>query len=96
MEKITTSIRKKIARISRKKETQWPPRSSEKLINLQLVQTERKGGFGAGLYNKDEEKFKRTPIGHMDVFKSEKAAPVDVVIVEGNAGIGKTTLCTIL
>ncbi len=95
MEEIATGIREKMARISKTKNKQWPPRSNERLINLQLVQTEGKDGFG-DVSHKNEKKKKRTPISYTDIFKSEKDARVDHVIVEGNAGLGKTTFSTML
>ena len=80
-------------------EEQWPPVSVEKLVNLQLVEAEKKKGFRAGLpqYGARDDKVKRTPILHGDLFKIEEGKkPVRKLIVEGNAGIGKTTLCTML
>ena len=45
----------------------------------------------------DNKTVKHTPILHGDLFKvEENKKPVRKVIVEGNAGIGKTTLCTML
>ncbi len=80
-------------------EEQWPPVSGERLINLQLVEAEKKEGFRAGLpqHGAPDDKVKRTPILHGNLFKVEEGKkPVRKLIVEGNAGIGKTTLCTML
>ena len=80
-------------------EKQWPPVSVEKLVQLQLVETDKKKGFRAGLpqHGAPDDKVKRTPILHGDLFKVEEGKkPVRKLIVEGNAGIGKTTLCTML
>ena len=80
-------------------EEQWPPVSVEKLVQLQLVETDKKEGFRAGLPQHDtpDDKVKCTPILHGDLFKVEEGKkPVRKLIVEGNAGIGKTTLCTML
>ena len=80
-------------------EEQWPPVSVEKLFQLQLVETDKKEGFRAGLpqHGAPDDKVKRTPILHGDLFKAEEGKkPVRKLIVEGNAGIGKTTLCTML
>ena len=80
-------------------EEQWPPVSVEKLVNLQLVEAEKKEGFRAGLpqHGAHDDKVKRTPILHGDLFKVEEGKkPVRKLIVEGNAGIGKTSLCTML
>ena len=80
-------------------EEQWPPVSVEKLVQLQLVETDKKEGFRAGLpqHGAPDDKVKRTPILHGDLFKvKEGKKPVRKLIVEGNAGVGKTTLCTML
>ena len=80
-------------------EEQWPPVSVKKLINLQLIEAEKKEGFRAGLpqHGAHDDKVKRTPILHGDLFKFQEGnKPVRKLIVEGNAGIGKTTLCTML
>ena len=80
-------------------EEEWPPVSVEKLVQLQLVETDKKEGFRAGLpqHGAPDDKVKCTPILHGDLFKVEEGKkPVRKLIVEGNAGIGKTTLCTML
>ncbi len=78
------------------RQEQWPPVRGDRLINLQLVKAEKEEGFRAGLpqHGAPDDKVKRTPILHGDLFKVEE--PVKKIIVEGNAGIGKTTLCTML
>ena len=99
MEKFVDSIRKNYIERLINCEEQWPPVSVEKLVNLQLVETEKKEGFRAGLpqHGANDDKVKRTPILHGDLFKvKEGKKPVRKLIVEGNAGIGKTTLCTML
>ena len=80
-------------------EEQWPPVSVEKLVQLQLVETDKKEGFRAGLpqHGTPDDKVKPTPILHSDLYKvKEGKKPVRKLIIEGNAGIGKTTLCTML
>ncbi len=80
-------------------EEQWPPVRGDKLINLQLVEAAKEEGFKAGLpqHGTPGDTVKRTPILHGDLFKIEESKkPVKKLIVEGNAGIGKTTLCTML
>ncbi|XP_064400741.1 NACHT, LRR and PYD domains-containing protein 3-like isoform X2 [Halichondria panicea] len=99
MDKFIASIRRKYKERSLNREEQWPPVSGERLINLQLVETDKKEGFRAGLpqHGAPDDNVKRTPILHGDLFKIEKnKKPVKKLIVEGNAGIGKTTLCTML
>ena len=80
------------------REEQWPPVRGHKLINLQLVETDKTEGFRAGLpqHGARDNKIKRTQILHGDLFKVEEDKKVRKLIVEGNAGIGKTTLCTML
>ena len=80
-------------------EEQWPPVSMEKLVNLQLVEAKKKEGYRAGhaQHGACNSKAKRTPILYGDLFKVEEGKkPVRKLIVEGNAGAGKTTLCTML
>ena len=99
MDRFSASIRKKYQERLFTCEEQWPPVSVEKLVNLQLVEAEKKEGFRAGLpqHGARDDKVKRTPILHGDLFKvKEGKKPVRKLIVEGNAGIGKTTLCTML
>ena len=99
MDRFSASIRKKYQERLLTCEEQWPPVSVEKLVNLQLVETDKKEGFRAGLpqHGAPDDKVKRTPILHGDLFKvKEGKKPLRKLIVEGNAGIGKTTLCTML
>ena len=80
-------------------EEQWPPVSGDKLINLQLVEADKKEGFRGGLSQQGTggEKIKRTPILYDDMFRVEEGKkPVRKVLVEGNGGMRKTTLCTML
>ena len=80
-------------------EEQWPPVRGDRLIKLQLVEADKTEGFRAGLpqHGARDDNIKRTPILHGDLFKVEEGKkPVRKLIVEGNAGIGKTTLCTML
>ena len=99
MDKFVTSIKRKYRERLLQREQQWPPVSVKKLVNLQLVEAGKKEGFRAGLpqYGAPDDKVKRSPILHGDLLKVEEGKkPVRKLIVEGNAGIGKTTLCTML
>ena len=99
MDKFVTSIKRKYRERLLQREPQWPPVSVKKLVNLQLVEAEKRGGFRAGLpqYGAPDDKVKRSLILRGDLFKVEEGKkPVRKLIVEGNAGIGKTTLCTML
>ncbi|XP_064399812.1 protein NLRC3-like isoform X2 [Halichondria panicea] len=99
MDKFIFSIRQKYKERLLNCQEQWPPVRGDRLINLQLVEAEKKEGFRAGLsqHGAPDDNVKRTPILHGDLFRVEKdKKPVRKLIVEGNAGIGKTTLCTML
>ncbi len=99
MDKFIASIRWKYKERLLNRDEQWPPVRGDRLINLQLVEAEKEEGFRAGLpqHGAPDDTVKRTPILHGDLFKVEEGnKPVRKVIVEGNAGIGKTTLCTML
>ena len=76
------------------REKQWPPCHSNKLVRLQLVEREKGEGYSANIQRGREDKtIKRTPLAYGDLFKVEKGKkPVRKVLVEGDAGIGKTTL----
>ncbi len=97
MNKFIDSIRQKYEKRLLNRQKQWPPVRGDRLINLQLVKAEKGEGFRAGLPQHGAPDDKRTPILHGVLFKVEEGKkPVRKLIVEGNAGIGKTTLCTML
>ena len=98
MDKFVSSLKKKYIERLLHSEDQWPPVSVDKLVNLELVEVEKKLGFRAGIaQHSAHSKSKRTPILHSDLFTVEvNKKPVRKIIIEGNAGIGKTTLCTLL
>ena len=80
-------------RINREK--QWPPCHSDKLVRLELVEREKGEGYSANTQrDSEDEGIKRTPLAYGDLFKVESGKRrVRKVLVEGDAGIGKTTLC---
>ena len=80
-------------RINREK--QWPPCHSDKLVRLELVEREKGEGYSANSQRgRGDEGIKRTPLAYGDLFKVESGKRrVRKVLVEGDAGIGKTTLC---
>ena len=99
MEKFVRSIKKKYRERLLVREEQWPPVIREKLINLQLVEADKREGFRGGLpqHGTGGDKSKRTPILYDDMFRVEEGKkPVRKVLIEGNGGMGKTTLCTML
>ena len=80
-------------RINREK--QWPPCHSDKLVRLELVEREKGEVYSANTQRgKKSKAVKRTPLAYGDLFKVESGKRrVRKVLVEGDAGIGKTTLC---
>ena len=87
------SIKKKYSRRYFARGEQWPPAKRDKLINLQLIETSRADSFSSST----SEDVRRTPLHHADIFlKKEGMKYVKKVLVEGHAGIGKTTLSLML
>ena len=95
VQKFGTSIKKKYQERRINCEKQWPPCHSDKLVRLEIVEREKGEGYSANTQRgRDSEGVKRTPIAYGDLFKQESGKrPVRKVLVEGDAGIGKTTLC---
>ena len=77
------------------REKQWPTCHSDKLVRLEIVEREKGEGYSASTQRGREDKgVKCTPLAYGDLFKVESGKrPVRKVLVEGDAGIGKTTLC---
>ena len=80
-------------RINREK--QWPPCHSDKLVRLQLVKREKGEGYSSNTQRGSKKKaVKRTPLAYGGFLKVKSGKRrVRKVLVEGDAGIGKTTLC---
>ena len=101
----SVAVEKFIARIKPKykerrinREKQWPLCKSEKLVRLELVEGEQRQGYSAGqTRGRDYTAVKRSPLTYSDILKAKDGKKiVRKVLVEGDAGIGKTTLCTAL
>ena len=77
---------------------QWPPQKSERMIQLELVETEKEPTRQQGPRGHAMSKEKRRPIHHANLFKrcSCSKKPIRRVLVVGEPGSGKTTLCSIL
>ena len=101
MESVVTfvgSIKEKYKERRLNRDKQWPPCDSRELVKLELVEGEniqhqkhslnrQKGGEVAYA--------KRTPLAYGDLFRVGSGKRiVRKVLVEGDAGIGKTTFCT--
>ena len=87
-----TSIRKKYKGRLINREKQWLIRHSSKLVRLQLVSKNELESYSTSTRRGKDDK--STPLAYCDLFKPEsgKVEPVNKVLVEGGAGIGKTTL----
>ena len=87
-----TSIRKKYKGRLINREKQWLIRHSSKLVRLQLVSKNEGESYSTSTRRGEDDK--STPLAYCDLFKPEsgKVEPVNKVLVEGGAGIGKTTL----
>ena len=107
MDTFAASIKRKYQERLIIHEKQWPPCHSDKLVRLELVEREKGEDYSAseergrdvkGSDNNQERDRKdksvtRTPLAYSDLFKVESGKrPVRKVLVEGDAGIGKTTL----
>ena len=93
-EQYVTSIKRKYQERLINRKEQWPPCKSNKLLKLELVEGVKGEGYYAGhTRGQENEDNKRSPIKYVDLFKTESGKrPVRKVLVEGDAGIGKTTL----
>ena len=93
MDTFVPSIKKKYKDRLINREKQWPPCHSNKLVKLELVEREKGEGSSANTQRGREDK--RTPLAYGDLFKEKSGKKaVRKVLVEGDAGIGKTTLST--
>ena len=89
MDKFVPSMKKKLKSRLINREKQWPPRHSKKLVRLQLV----KGEDCSAQRGREDKAVKRIPLAYGDLFKGDDGKErVRKVLVEGDAGIGKTTL----
>ena len=96
VEKFVAKIRPKYNERRINREKQWPPCVSKKLVRLELVEGEQRQGYSAGqTRGRSNKAVKRSPLAYSDILKAKDGKKtVRKVLVEGDAGIGKTTLCT--
>ena len=95
MDKFITSVKRKCRERIINRERQWPPCQSNKLVRLTLVEGVNEEGYyhASGIRGKSDKNVKRKPLSYGDLFKVESGErPVKKILVEGDAGIGKTTL----
>ncbi len=98
VDKFVTRIKQKYIERRLNRERQWPPCKSEKLVRLELVEGEQRQGYSAGqIRGRDCEAIGRNPLAYPDILNTKSGKKtVRKLLVEGDAGIGKTTLCTAL
>ena len=92
--KFATSIKKKYRGRYINCEDKWPPCHSNKLVRLELVERKNEAYSDHQQKMRKEKDITQTPLAYSDLFKEENwGKSVIKVLVEGDAGIGKTTLC---
>ena len=96
MDEFGTSIKKKYRERRINKQRQWPPSRGDTLVELELVEEDMVQGYkGNQLRDRNSDTtIKRTPLACQELFKGGGKRPIRKVLLEGEAGIGKTTLCT--
>ena len=100
MDRLISNIQKRYQQRSDplSREYQWPTRRADRLIQLKLVERDR-GKLYFGNHQRGENSNstitgEQRSLAYEDLFKAEsKKYPVRSVLVEGDAGIGKTTFC---
>ena len=96
--KFGTSIKRKYQERRINHEHQWPPCHSDKLFRLELVKGKKGEGYSANRQRgREDEGVRRTPLAYHDLFKvdggtEDPVRKVRKILVEGDAGVGKTTL----
>ena len=98
VEEFVVRIKSKYIERRLNRERQWPPCKSEKLVRLELVEGGKRQDYSAGQTRGECDKaVQRSPLAYSNILKAKDGErAVRKVLVEGDAGIGKTTLCTAL
>ena len=77
-------------------EKQWPPCHTSELVRLQLSVRKNEDNYLVERRQKDETRkqtIEHTSLIYGDLFKEDSGKPIRIVLVEGGAGLGKTSLC---
>ena len=94
-EKISSLIRKTYIDRQENRDLQWPPCFAEKLVKLELHQEVYNVYYNKQRRGERYSSSNREQVGYDGIFESKPSGrKVKKVLVEGDAGIGKTTLCT--
>ena len=98
MDKFLPSIKQKYKDRLINREKQWPPCHSNELVRLELVERKKGAGYCDNIQRgSDDKTVKRTFLAYGDLFKVESGkTPVRKILVEGDAGIGKTTVSMLI
>ena len=95
MDQFCSNLKRKYQKRLMNHEKQWPPCRSNELIRLDVVEREKDVGCFASIQRDRQDDVRRTPIAYADLFNVDcEKKPVRRVLVEGDAGIGKTSFCT--
>lgn len=98
MEKFVASVKKKYRERLINREKQWPICHTNKFFRLELVMRKKGENYFGSQQRGRVGNLKRTPLAYNDLFgdQDQTEQPVRIILVEGDAGIGKTSLCTSL
>ena len=93
-----TTTKKKYRERLINREKQWPVCRTNRLVRLELVARGKGENYFGSQQRGSTVGNKRTPLAYDDLFKDRGKTdqPVRTILVEGDAGIGKTTFCTSL
>ena len=75
------------------REKKWPSCHSNKLLRLELIESQSETCSDYRQRIREGKDITRTPLAYSDLFMVENWPSVTTILVEGDAGIGKTTLC---
>ena len=98
MDKVVTRLKKKYRERLINRENQWPPCVSHKPIVLKLVEQSVESSIYCERSRDQRQQnvhaIQRTLLNYDDIFKVKRGEkPIRKVLVEGDAGMGKTTFC---
>ena len=94
-EKLSSLLRKTYIDRQANRDLQWPPCFAEKLVKLELHQELYNVYYNKQRRGERYSSSSREQVGYDEIFEDKlRGRKIKKVLVEGDAGIGKTTLCT--